>query len=560
MAPETTPDVSPQPQPAPAGRGLVVKLVLLGLAVVSAVAGTGLARWLREPAVPPAPPAKLQLDAWPKPDLALFLTGQTHGYLLPCGCSRPQIGGLERRYNVLEMLKAKGWSVLPLDLGDVAQKEGVARLPNLQGAIKYKYAIQALNALRYEAIGFGEYEAALGSINATADFLDTKPKPPFLVGNLDPACDLKQLDLIGNARMLVDPASKVKVGVTAILGADTAARVKDTAMKVVDSSPALTAFTKEMDEKKPDLRVLLFHGSLARGQFKQGKEAEPIELAKAFPQFNYILCLTEEDEPPANPSVVKHANGTETLILSVGHKGKYVGVLGLYRKGAGFTSRWELVRLDEDFLTPKAKAPTHPVVGLLEEYTKELKAQNYLEKAPQVKHVSQLAIPGKNPTFVGEKLVGKKQEHVCKGCHEKAYDVWKASPHSHAYKTLVNAENPSNRQFDPECIVCHTVGYGYESGFRTKDKTPLLINVGCENCHGPCSEHVDNPNNPAWYPIINPYAHDPNETPAQKTKRLGRIDMFCQKCHDIENDVNWGKVGFENKWKKIVHPSFERKE
>src|SRR5262245_13092873 len=40
---------------------------------------------------------------WPPqpPDLTLILTGQMHGYYNPCGCSRPQLGGLERRYNFI---------------------------------------------------------------------------------------------------------------------------------------------------------------------------------------------------------------------------------------------------------------------------------------------------------------------------------------------------------------------------------------------------------------------------------------------------------------------------
>src|SRR5687768_3461825 len=35
---------------------------------------------------------------WDNPDFVLCLTGQTHGYLQPCGCSDPQYGGLARRW------------------------------------------------------------------------------------------------------------------------------------------------------------------------------------------------------------------------------------------------------------------------------------------------------------------------------------------------------------------------------------------------------------------------------------------------------------------------------
>ena len=47
---------------------------------------------------------------WPKdkaPDAVVVLTGQTWGYLRPCGCSSDQKGGLERRANLIAALKAK---------------------------------------------------------------------------------------------------------------------------------------------------------------------------------------------------------------------------------------------------------------------------------------------------------------------------------------------------------------------------------------------------------------------------------------------------------------------
>jgi hypothetical protein len=533
----------------------VFQLTALALVVISALAGTGLARWLSDPGQP-QPRAKLQFPTWAKPDLTLFLTAQMHGYLLPCGCSRPQIGGLERRYNLLQMIKEKGWSVMPLDLGDIAQKEGPARLPNIQGKIKYRYAMRALNLMGYPVVGSGEYEAALPTIEAITEILSNPNEsvPLVLSGNLDPKCDLKvamqsqnQLD---SWKVLEDPASKLKVGITSVIGSDTASRIKDVELKLTPSAPALTGILKELDAQKPDYRVLLYHGSLTRGQFMKGFQAEAVEVAKAFPQFDIVLCLTEEEEPPANPTVVKHKNGRETLVLGVGHKGKYIGVLGLYKKATGFESKWELVQLSEDFLTPEAKEAEHPVVKLMEAYTKDLKNGNYLGKAPAIPHASQVSIQGKTPVYVGS------QE--CARCHEAAYAVWKETPHSHAYKTLEDAKRPSNRQYDPECIVCHTVGYGYKSGFRDATQTPLLKNVGCESCHGPCSEHVKaqddmEKDRKQWYPVINPYRAPLNETPADKTKRMGRIDQFCQKCHDIDNDVTWGHIGFAAKWKKVEH-------
>lgn len=544
-----------EPTPTSGSRGLAFKLAALGLVVVSALAGTGLARWLApQPAgreAPPHPKAKLQLDAWPKPDLALFLTAQMHGYILPCGCSRPQIGGLERRYNLLQHIKEKGWQVLPLDLGDIAQKEGAAKLPNIQGIIKYQYSMRALKLMGYTGVGIGEYESSLPSMTAIGNILNDKV-PPIILGNFDDPKNEWRSALephLSRWRIVEDPVSKTRVGVTSIISSGVAARIKDTDLKLTTSAASLDLITREMDRSQLNYRVLLFQGSLTRGLFAQGFQAEAVEVAKAYPQFDLVICQTEEEEPPANPTRVKHQNGRETLVLGIGHKGRYIGVLGLYRKGNDVESRWELVQMSEDFLTPAEKEADHPVVKLLENYTQELKDQNYLNKVPQIRHSAQVAIPGKNPTFVGSEK--------CKKCHEKAYDIWKESGHAHAFQTLTTATRPSNREYDPECIVCHTVGFGYESGYRDEKTTAHLKDVGCESCHGPCSDHIKNPLDATWYPVINPYRPGENETPEAKTKRLGRIDQFCQKCHDIDNDVNWGSIGFANKWKKIAHPTLD---
>ena len=43
-----------------------------------------------------------------KPDAAIILTGQTFGLLQPCGCSRPQKGGLERRMQFITDAQGEG--------------------------------------------------------------------------------------------------------------------------------------------------------------------------------------------------------------------------------------------------------------------------------------------------------------------------------------------------------------------------------------------------------------------------------------------------------------------
>ena len=69
---------------------------------------------------------------------------------------------------------------------------------------------------------------------------------------------------------------------------------------------------------------------------------------------------------------------------------------------------------------------------------------------------------------------------------------------------------------------------------------------------GPGSLHADlGKKTPAkMLALMNPFKPQPNETPQQETQRLLKIDLDCQKCHDIDNDVHWdhGK-----KWPRVEH-------
>jgi hypothetical protein len=526
-------------------------LAALGLTVVSVLAGTGLARWLRAPggpAAPAKPAAPVLFRDWKdKPDLAFLLSAQMHGYVLPCGCSEPQKGGLERRYNFLQSLKGKGWPVVALDLGDIAQKNGPLSLPNLQGLVKYRYSMQSLQAMGYEAVSFGEHEACLPLLDALAEWPLQHPTPRFLGANLTEPTGFEQW--VNALHVTKAPGSELTIGVTAVLGPLVAKKITDSHVKFSHTSDVLPGILKQMDDKKVDFRVVLYHGSVTQG-VKGNNQPEALALAAAFPQIDLILCLSESDEPSAHSILVPQKAGRNTMIVTLGHKCKYVGVVGAFRTGKQanpFELKYQLVEMSPDYATPAQQEKDHPILKLMEDYTRELKRDNYLARYPQAKHPLQVAIPDQVPTFVGSE--------VCEKCHGSAYEVWKNSDHAHAYQSLVNAKKPSHRQFDPECIVCHTVGFAYHTGFKTAEETPKLKDVGCESCHGPASLHVKNPNAQVWHKLLNPWKAPPDESAEDKRARILRIDSLCQKCHDEDNDVTYKHGAFERKWPKIAHPS-----
>jgi hypothetical protein len=530
-----TPAQNSQRAPARRRAFQAAALVLAAGATVAVIA------CLRSDDGPPSngasdPGVRDTLRTWKKPDLVLLLSAQQHGYLQPCGCSKPQFGGLTRRYNLVQFLKDQGWPVVAADLGDVAPKKG------LQLKLTYTTSMKALRLMNYAGVGLGEYEMAMPLIEALAQYALNNPTPPVLAANLKDKKKGETFDGMVKS-WVVAPGGPFKVGIIGSVGPSVAAKVTDPDVHFERGDRALPLALKQVQAQRPNFLLLLYQGSVAEAKV----------LAKFLPQFNVILCLSAEEEPPSVPEQVGR-----TQIITLGHKGRYVGVLAAYRTGKAdppFQLRYKLAALGEEFDSPKGAAAKHPVMNLMEDYARQVKRGNYLAKAAVFKSPHDVQSKYKDAFYVGSA--------ACAKCHKEAFEIWSKSPHSKAYQTLVDAKHPSLRQYDSECIKCHVTGWEHKTGFMNEVKTPKLLNNGCENCHGPGSEHIrlelgeNQAAKERMRDLINPYRYNPDETPAARTRRINLIDQACQHCHDIENDVNW-KI---DKWwdGKIVHSADKKK-
>jgi hypothetical protein len=515
-------------------------------------------------------------QSWPKdakPDVAIVLSGQTFGYLQPCGCSRPQLGGLERRANFMASLRAKGWPVLGADLGDLYPPKGAVAEQSL---LKYATAMNALREMGYVGIGVGKSEFSAGLLNVVAQYALQKEQPPYtLAGNVVGMADGKLIPRAeffppapGGKRPLigldvVEEAGGVPVGVVGVVGPTLAkeAEKADPLLGFQGSKEVLAEAVKELaaHPKKPQINVLLYEGS----------PDEAKKLAADWPQFPIILCQAEDSEPPQFPEYVAHADGRKTMVLQVGHKGRYVGVVGAFKQAnGGFELRYQLVPLGEVYLTPEGPAAEkgHKVLALLENYAREVKDRKLMEKVPQIPHPAQLQAQALNLSYVGSEK--------CSGCHAAEYTKWKDSKHSHAMEALEKyAKRPGLRNFDGECVVCHTVGFGYNTGYVNEEKTPELKHVGCEVCHGPGSGHMTAPNNAELLKLLSPWKQEKTDalpdlatmekiaklspvdrgqvvlTPAQQ-RVINGVSRTCMKCHDGDNDPHFDLFNY---WPKINH-------
>jgi hypothetical protein len=196
-----------------------------------------------------------------------------------------------------------------------------------------------------------------------------------------------------------------------------------------------------------------------------------------------------------------------------------------------------------------------------------VKAQiNLAKDYPRTNHRAQIELPKLNLHYVGSE--------ACKGCHAAEFDKWAKHQHSHAMDTLEQkAKRPELRQYDGECVRCHSVGFEYKTGYADEKLTPHLKHVGCESCHGPGSGHAADPKNAPLLALLSPWKQKeaPKLPDLAFMDKMAKMDLFergkvampaaqlqlingvsttCMKCHDHENDPHFDLYKY---WPKVHH-------
>ena len=514
--PAPEPAVPTPAQPAPAASQPVASPPVASTPAASPPAAAKPAAAKPAAATDSAPPPRHEplFVGWPKPSVALFVTGQQHGYIEPCGCSglTNQKGGLVRRYTCQQQLLKQGWDLVALDVGNQVRRFG------RQPEIMFQITAEGLEKMHYRAIGFGPDDLRLSAgelIAITAD--EGSTGTPFVCANA------AIIDRGLTPRFHVIEAGGKKIGVTAVLGADELTKV--TSDEILEQPPesALREVWAELAKQNCDLHVLLAHTSLE----------ESARLAQAVPHFQVVVTAGGAGEPTFEAEKIA---GTESLMVQVGTKGMYVGVVGVFAD-PNQPFRYQRVPLDDRF-------PDAPeMLQLLASYQDQLKAAGL--EGLGVKPI---------PYPTDRQFVGS---DACEECHDGDYAIWEKTGHGHALDSLVHPGERSEvpRHFDPECISCHVVGWNsqkhfpYVSGYLGLDETPLMHNVGCESCHGPGSAHVTAENGDD-----KPSQEQIDQYRAEVRLRLEDAEKKCQECHDYDNSPDFHAEGaFETYWKKVEH-------
>ena len=337
------------------------------------------------------------------PAAVLLITGEMDGYLEPCGCTEGQIGGLLRRYDFLERLRKQNWPAAPVDLGSLTKDPAVARGGFEQAKFKFDYAIQALKLLDYSAVALSAEDMKVGVGEALALFLNS-------LGESDQD---RRANVDGARRLRVavpdQPGRHGRAGEGGRHGGDRprgrreAQRSRQGAARRAGSKrpgDVLPGVLAEL-EPKTDYQVLMVQGppELARS------------LAEAYPGFDVVVATSEyADRSGHDPDTL---NGGKTLLIQVGQKGKYVGVVGLYPRES---ERMKLL----------ARDPGHPV-RRPRDRDEEADRGRVPRHPPPDRRWSRTSRGATSST--ASRVRPTSGPRTCKSCHPNTYMKWSTTKH-----------------------------------------------------------------------------------------------------------------------------------
>ncbi len=484
----------------------ILLLLLLGMGTLAFVALPKAKQGGKEPGKAPSTLPQ-------RPDLRLLLSGHLDGKLEPCGCASAQSGGLDRRAFWLKAHKHE--FDLALEGGNYIHE------PNPLEKEKFMTTLMVLGAtLHYPVLPLGARDLRMG-IQELQDFHEAFG-PPFLCSDVYIKTKEGPKPLFGQSyRIVTHP--KAKILVLSIAGKDSWEIPKD--LRLLSPVEAIERALRAARKTGFDLVLCFVHSGGSETAARIARTAKGVDL---------VVSVDGSHEAKTKARVFPKKGGRKTYLLFPGSEGRYLLKADLKHAPKG----WELLQLHKiQVPAPRPKIPgtlppgTDPETHrLLRDLKVQITKSDLLEKMAERKDPS------------GGSYAGSQ---ACKSCHEEAFAAWKKSHHAKAFETLqrrAKEEKVWSPARHPDCVICHSVGYGERSGFRSAEKTPQLMGVGCESCHGPSRRHV------AFWTRNKGKKVEKAGKERAKTPRQARV--ACYSCHTFEQSPGFD---FTERWKKIQH-------
>lgn len=391
----------------------------------------------------------------------LVVSGDTAGFIVPCGCASKQFGGMPRRATYMTQLRGGAENVLYADAG------GSVSNATRYDEIKLSFIWKGLSELKPTAVNIGSGEARMG-----AERLKAAAQATPLV-----SCNVRVSG--GEApwpMSITQNANGLKIAWTGVL---LASEKTGAGLEVQDGMSALQALAPAL-AREHDLVIALVYGDATACE----------NVARAFPEIHVVLA-TGMSQPIAPKTV------GSSVFAAAAQKGKFLAKVNLEGSRAAWRLKGgEIVELSESYADDAGQMKN------LAAYKSALK--NELLDPAQTGQVPAL-LAGLPEHF---KYAGSES---CAKCHVADEKTHAHSKHFHGLETLTARDFDA----DPYCLKCHTTGYGGPAGFTNIKATPGLGGIGCESCHGPSKAHVLDPLKKTPVPGASACmtCHDPENSP-----------------------------------------------
>jgi len=384
----------------------------------------------------------------PRP-LIVLVSGDTGGWIVPCGCASNQSGGMPRRGTHVTKLKEHA-AVVVVDAG------GAPGGTSDYHRVKFESILAGELAMGVAAHNIGAPEAALGAdyLRAVAAKLDV----PFISANVRDADG----EPVAPPVRLVQ-AEERRLAIVGVMSRKFAG--KDC---LVDEPREAALKAIEQAKENADYVIVLAYVP----------EEELNQLAAALPEADAVVG------GPTGQSLPPRAAGP-TLLASATNKGKFLIELDVPAPDAG---RAQGVRepltgrvLEMDRTIPDEAGQ----LANVQAYLAELERRDFT--VAETGFVTAAASLPKDYRVAGTQS--------CAACHQQDCTAWDGSKHAHAWDTLVE----KGFHVDGYCQQCHTTGFGLPGGFESARRSGVSgvavqrRDVGCESCHGPSLAHTLQP-------------------------------------------------------------------
>lgn len=427
----------------------------------------------------------------PETDVVVYVAANLRGVVDPGGCYPGQLGGLSRLCGYLrKALPAEKAAALYVQGGPSIEGNGP------QSELKFELALRTFQraGCRAYAVAGADLMLGIDAIRAAQKKVDI----PFVATNLvdkDGVHFFKPfvVTTVGKAPgkqlrvCILSFMSKDRIDYADGFGGSGALEDPQERMTAILKDPGITA----------DCYVIFFEGDIQQAyglrQFLSTRNQTSIAIVRV------------ASELPAG----LRTRRTSGSIVEAGQEGRKV--LRIAASHDKKEKTFEIVQCDTHELGPKVPADA-TVTGWLADYEKAVAAMNLVATLPRWPCLD---------ASEGEHYAGAES---CKGCHAPQYKIWSGLAHRRAFDALKKAGTAAN----PDCVACHATGFRLETGFVSEQKTPQLVGVTCEACHGPMARHTKDTN----------------------IRDSLRPRLICTRCHTPEHS---GQFKQNEYMKKIKH-------